>query len=309
MVAISKKFNYDHSMQNEPELTIIIPAYNEELSLQWFLPVVIDFCKEQNFRLIAVNDASTDNTGEILKSYQNSWNGMTILTHKVNRGYGGALATGISNSKTRFTVTIDADGQHRVEDIDVLLHARNEIDADLVIGKRTEGIKVFQESYRSLGKKIIRGTAKLMMNVPVQDLNSGMKLYDTVLAQKYLKLCPDSMAFSEVMTLIFLQQKHLVIEVPIKTESRKHGTSTINTMTALDTIIQIFNVVMVLNPMRIFFPIGLTALLLGILWAIPFFLRGNGLSTVAMLIITTGMISMMLGLLAEQLAQIRKRNL
>jgi len=296
-------------MQIEPELTIIIPAYNEELSLQEFLPRVITFCKERNFNLIAINDASTDKTREILNHCQNSWPGMTILTHKVNRGYGGALATGLSNTKTKYALTIDADGQHRVEDIDSLLQARNAIDADLVIGKRIDKNKAFQESYRSLGKKIIRGTARLMMKVPVQDLNSGMKLYDTQLAQKYLKLCPDSMAFSEVMTLVFLQQKHLVIEIPIKTESRKLGTSTINTMTAFETMMQILNIIMVLNPMRIFFPIGIAAILVGILWAIPFFLQGNGLSTVAMLIITTGIISLMLGLLAEQLAQIRKKNL
>lgn len=296
-------------MQSEPKLTIIIPIYNEETTLQWLIPEVIKFCKTGNYRLIAVNDASTDNTAEILGTFQATWDEMAVITHKINRGYGGALASGISHTTTPYAITIDADGQHRLEDIDALMKVRDFSDADLVIGSRSKENSNFRQIYRSLGKKIIRSVAKILVDVPVQDLNSGMKLYDTELAKKYLKLCPDSMAFSDVMTLIFLQQKHLVIETPIEVQERKDGKSTINTMTAFETVIQILNIVMVFNPMRIFFPTGLAAILLGIVWAIPFFIRGNGLSTVAMLLITTGIILIMLGLLAEQLAQIRKRNL
>jgi glycosyltransferase involved in cell wall biosynthesis len=234
---------------------------------------------------------------------------MVVITHKINRGYGGALASGISRTTTPYAITIDADGQPRLEDIDALMKVRDSSDADLVIGSRSKGNSNFRQIYRSFGKKIIRSVAKMMVDVPVQDLNSGMKLYDTELAKKYLKLCPDSMAFSDVMTLIFLQQKHLVIETPIEIQERKDGKSTINTMTAFETVMQILNIVMVFNPMRIFFPVGLAAILIGIFWAIPFFIRGNGLSTVAMLLITTGLILTMLGLIAEQLAQIRKKNL
>ncbi|MHC1771568.1 MAG: glycosyltransferase family 2 protein [Flexilinea sp.] len=296
-------------MQSEPKLTIIIPAYNEETSLQWLIPEVIEFCKSRDYRLIAVNDASTDNTGKILNTFQAAWDGMVVIAHKINRGYGGALSSGISRTTTPYAITIDADGQHRLEDIDALMKVRDSSDADLVIGSRSEGNSNFRQIYRSFGKKIIRSVAKMMVDVPVQDLNSGMKLYDTELAKKYLKLCPDSMAFSDVMTLIFLQQKHLVIETPIEVQERKDGKSTINTMTAFETVMQILNIVMVFNPMRIFFPVGLAAILIGIFWAIPFFIRGNGLSTVAMLLITTGLILTMLGLIAEQLAQIRKKNL
>jgi glycosyltransferase involved in cell wall biosynthesis len=87
-------------MQSEPKLTIIIPAYNEETSLQWLIPEVIKFCKAGNYRLIAVNDASTDNTAETLSTFQAIWDDMVVITHKINRGYGGALASGISRTTT-----------------------------------------------------------------------------------------------------------------------------------------------------------------------------------------------------------------
>ena len=64
------------------------------------------------------------------------------------------------------------------------------------------------------------------------------------------------MAFSEVLTLIFVQQKHLVTEAPITVAPRRSGKSTINTITSLDTMLQIINIVMVFNPMRIFLPLG-----------------------------------------------------
>ena len=80
-------------------------------------------------------------------------------------------------------------------------------------------------------------------------------------------------------------------------------------MTAVDTILQIFNIVMVFNPMRIFLPLGGILMLLVILWAIPFLVRGSGLSTAALMFVITGLLLVMMGLLAEQLAQIRKKDL
>jgi len=79
-------------------------------------------------------------------------------------------------------------------------------------------------------------------------------------------------------------------------------------MTALETIIQIFNIIMLFSPLRIFLPVGTFLMAVGILWAIPFLIHGNGLSTTALLFITTGLILFMMGLIAEQLAQIRRKD-
>lgn len=291
------------------ELTIVIPVYNEEESLKWFLPEVISFCKKNHFDLMTVDDASTDASLSILQKASEDWNGLTVLHHKVNRGYGGAVSSGLAAVQTEWAVTMDADGQHRPADVLKLCACRDRTDADLVIGSRKDAEKKNQATWRSLGKKIIRAIAGMLVDLHVTDLNTGMKLYRTDLAKRYLPLCPASMAFSDVITLIFVQKKHLVIEEQIEVDERKNGKSTINTMTALDTILQILNIVMVFNPMRIFIPTGSIAILVGIIWAIPFFIRGNGLSTGAMMAMMTGIILIMLGLIAEQLAQIRKKDL
>ena len=292
------------------DLTLVIPAYNEESSLRQFLPELLGFCQTNGSQLVIVNDCSTDGTGALLDEAAANYPFLHVFHHKVNQGYGGALISGLQLSRTRFSVTLDADGQHRLEDVLRLLKKQEETDADLVVGCRSTDSSGGSGFYRALGKKLIRFIAgRLVDDLPISDLNSGMKLYDTALAQRYLKLCPDGMAFSEVIALIFVQQKHLVTETPIEVAPRRSGKSTINTMTALDTLLQIINIVMVFNPMRIFLPIGGIMILLGILWAIPFLIRGSGLSSVSMMAMTAGLLLIMMGLLAEQLAQIRKRDL
>lgn len=295
-------------MESIPNLTLVIPAYNEEKNLIVFLPEAIRFCQDNDFQLIIVNDASTDESARILADSERKHPKLHVITHKVNRGYGGALISGLSAVCSEYAVTIDADGQHNLEDIHKLIRKMRETDADLVVGRRADQHDSLAQSYRSLGKSIIRTVARVMMPLPITDLNSGMKLYNTALVKKYLSLCPNSMAFSEVITLIFVQQKHLVVEEPISIQPRREGSSTINTMTALETVLQIINIVMLFNPLKIFLPIGIILILLGLIWAIPFLVQGSGLSTAALLLLTTGMISIMLGLIAEQLAQIRKKD-
>ncbi len=294
---------------SERRLTIVIPAYNEEISLKEFLPELLDYCQAHDMNLVMVDDCSTDATGRMLDEAAAAHSFMKVCHHKVNQGYGGALISGLKLVETPYAVTMDADGQHRPEDASNLLAKRDECDADLVIGARSGDAGGGSGWYRAAGKKLIRFVAGLLVKLPVSDLNSGMKLYDTALAQRYLTLCPGGMAFSDVMTLIFVQQKHLVVECPIVISERRAGKSTISTMTAVDTILQIFNIVMVFNPMRIFLPLGGILMLLGIVWAIPFLVRGSGLSTAALMFVITGLLLVMMGLLAEQLAQIRKKDL
>ena len=289
-----------------PSLSICIPIYNEEACLEAVLPTVIKRCRELGWQLILVNDGSKDRTRTILDS-QFNLPGIIIIHHKVNRGYGGAIKTGIEVAKTDLVCTMDADGQHRIDDVLKLLARQQTNDADMVIGRR------FQESshftYRNLGKWLIRSVAKILMNVPISDLNSGMKLYQTSLARRYIHLYPNGMSFSDVITLVFLSQRHLVIEEDIEVKPRASGTSTINTMTALQTLREILNTVVLFNPQRVFLPVSIFMTLGGILWGLPIVIQNKGVSIGALLGILGGLIIFVLGLLAEQLSFIRRYSL
>ena len=287
-----------------PTLTIIIPAYNEERSLGKFLPGVISFCKQKGYKLIVVNDGSKDQTGKILSGFS-SESVLKIITNKVNTGYGGAIKKGVREADTDFVVTIDADGQHNLDDIEKLLNKAIETDADMVVGNRgnTSGY------YRSIGKWLIRSIAGILMPLHIHDINSGMKLYNTALAKKYLRICPETMAYSDIILLAFVYKRHLVAEIPITINPRTEGKSTINAMTALDTIKEIMNIVVLFNPMRIFFPAGILAILVSIAWDIPIFMQGRGVSVGTLLGIMTGIIFFFFGLLAHQLSSFRRETL
>lgn len=287
----------------EKDLTVVIPAYNEEKSLSDFLPRVIDYCTRRDWKVIVVDDGSTDGTQTIAESLEQSGQ-VKVIHHKVNRGYGGAIKTGIGAVDTRYVVTIDADGQHYLDDIEFLFAELRASDADMIVGSR-EGLKA-ASMYRDVGKRLIRFVANLLLDVQIHDLNSGMKVYDTKLAQKYLKLCPDSMAFSEVIALIFISRRHLIEERPIRIRERIAGVSTINTRTAFETMIEIINLVILFNPMRIFLPISIASLVLGLGWGIPIVIRGGGVSVGAMLAIVNGILFFFLALLAEQISLIRR---
>jgi glycosyltransferase involved in cell wall biosynthesis len=282
------------------DLSIVMPAYNEAEALTANLPAILAFCQKHGMQLIVVNDGSRDNTAQVLEQHRAHPN-LTLARHKLNRGYGGAIKSGMLAATTAYVITMDADGQHSMEDVLKLYDSARETDADMVVGRRTGS----SHWYRGLGKAIIRMIAKLMMDIGVHDINSGMKLYETKLAQTYLRLCPDSMAFSDVITLIFINRRHRVIETPISVHPRHSGVSTINSMTAFETVLEIFNVVLLFNPMRIFLPVSLLLMVSGVAWGLPLVIRGNGVSVGAMLAVVSGMLFFLLGLIASQLALIR----
>lgn len=284
------------------DLTIIVPVYNEEASLRVLIPELLGFCDDNKFDLIVVNDGSVDDTKKILNEYGSDPR-LTAIHNKVNKGYGGAIKAGIEKASTRHVITLDGDGQHYLEDVLSLRQAMFDSDADMIVGRRT-GID--GHWYRRIGKRLIRGIARMLMPITIRDLNSGMKIYDTALAKKYIKLCPDGMAYSDIITLVFISQKHLVKECDIKIRQRDAGVSTISTKTAFDTVIEIINVVILFNPLRIFLPVAAVFMLAGALWGLPILLRGDGISIGTLFMIISGLIFFLLGLLAEQLSLIRR---
>lgn len=287
-------------------LTIIVPVYNERQVLSEVAPEILEHCISRKWKVVFVDDGSQDGSGEYLKSLVDSSTSF-VVRHKINRGYGGAIKTGIQEVVTPFCITIDADGQHNLSDVDALFDYALKQDADMVIGDRgmNEGL-----TYRAVGKKLIVRFTRMLMHLPIRDLNSGFKLYRTDLAKRYLRVCPDSMSFSDVITLVFINQGKLVLEHPIKVNPRKAGKSTINTYTAFETILEILNIILMFNPLKVFLPISVFFIFIGLLWGIYILLIvGRGVSVGAMLAIVTGLIFFVLGLLANQISAMRMDSL
>lgn len=290
-----------HDLSN---LTIVIPAYNEEETLPSVLDELSEFCKQTQVQVIIVNDGSKDQTAQILLNA--AIPNLNAVHHKVNRGYGGALKSGLAAVTTAYAITIDADGQHILDDVVNMYHKAIQRDADMIVGSR-KGHKN-ASAFRALGKFIIRSLAKVMMNVPIHDLNSGMKIYHTKTVQNYLHLTPNTMAFSDIITLIFLNNRHLVLEEPISIKERAGGTSTIGLEAAYNTIMEIINIVVMFHPMKIFLPVSIFAFGFGTIWTLYFIIAKRTMTTGGSFFMMSGIFIFLLGLITEQLSQLRKNG-
>ncbi|HNQ68869.1 MAG TPA: glycosyltransferase family 2 protein [Bacteroidales bacterium] len=292
-------------MIDKSRLTIVIPAFNEAENLEIVLPEIIGFCNKNNYKLIVVNDGSFDETRNLLE--KNKKNEIfKVIHHKLNKGYGAAIKTGILECDTEYVITIDADGQHSISDVEKLYCKILEKDADMVVGSR-KGLRS-ASFMRKVGKGLIRIIAKILMSVPIHDINSGMKICRTELAKKYLILTPDTMSYSDIITLIFINNRHLVIEEPITINDRLKGKSTIRLETAFQTVMEIINIVIMFNPAKIFFPISLLCIVVGLSIGIPILAMGKGVSVGSLLGIFSGILFFLLGLIAEQLSWIRRNS-
>lgn len=284
-------------------VTILIPVFNEAETLHAVIPQIAEFCSRKGWQLVCVNDGSTDGSREILVELAARLH-FKVLHHKVNRGYGAAMKTGIRAIGSEFILTMDADGQHETDDCERLYAELIRTDADMVLGSRKGSADA--EVLRTVGKSLIRRFASLLMPLPVYDINSGMRIYRGAIAQESLHLLPDTFSFSDTLTLVFVNSRHLVVELPITVGARRGGTSTISIHTAFETIMEILNITVLFNPMKIFLPVALVCFMIAVPWGIYIASLGKGVSVGSSLLIITGILSFLLGLIAEQLSSIKK---
>lgn len=284
-------------------LTIVLPCYNEAENIPSFFPELLTFAQKNNFLVIAVNDGSSDGTAELLAEFANKYPCFTVVTHKLNCGYGAALKTGLLTVKTGFAITIDADGQHRLSDVVKCFECMQDTNADMIVGSRQNNQS---GTCRTLGKILIKLFAKSLLKLPVKDLNSGMKCYRMSEAREYLSLCPDTMAFSDVVLLLMANDRKLVLETPIEVLARTTGKSTIGLKSAINTFSEILNLAVLLRPMTTFFRAGLIFVLLGFGWGIFTYVRSTTITPAGVMMIVFGFMCFALGLIGEQLTKIRK---
>lgn len=286
------------------DLSLIIPCYNEEANLDHVLPNVLSWAHEKGCRVICVNDGSSDKTWEILNRYAADPH-LLLLKHRRNKGYGGALKTGISHCQTRYCVTFDADGQHDLGSVEKLYHAILEEDADLCVGDRQFKGSSFT---RNMAKKMIIGFTKLFVKIDINDLNSGMKMYLTESAQKVVPHCPDGMSFSDIVLLSMENRRMKIIERPIVVHPRKGGISTINYKTAIETASEITYLIINIFPFRFFALVSFLLFLAALAWAIPFILKGEGLTNGASFLFFISLILVLNGITLENINRIMRNN-
>ena len=193
---------------NVLKITIGIPAYNEEKNIA----SIITKLKKITDSIIVCDDGSSDTTSEISKNL-----GAVVISHKKNMGYGVAINSIFQKSKemnSDLLVTFDADGQHRVEDIEKVIEPIKNNDADLVIGSRFLGKKSHVPNYRKIGIKVITQITNASIKKKLTDSQSGFRAYNK---QVLSQISPSDMGMGiSTEILIKSSSKGLrIMEVPI----------------------------------------------------------------------------------------------
>ncbi len=280
-------------------VSIIIPVYNEAEMIEKVLNDIKLFCDAniEQYEIVCVNDCSKDNSLEILKTIDF----ITLVNHKINKGYGAALKSGINQAKHEVILIMDSDGQHKVEDIPSILKPLEE-DYDMSVGSR----KVTNtKKSRVLGKVLIHKLANYLIKYDIPDINSGFRCFYKSEAQKYFHLCSDRFSFTTSITLAYLQENKDIAYTPIEVNNRTTGTSHVNYKAGFRTILKIIQIVMVFNPLRFLLPIALLFLATSGFSFVADIVNGNLTDTTVLFCVTTVLI-FIFALISDQLSTLRR---
>jgi glycosyltransferase involved in cell wall biosynthesis len=213
--------------QKEMLLSIIIPVYNEELTVGNIIDRVKTVMQQTGLKneIIVVDDCSYDKSLEVAKKRS-----AKIYTLKQHLGKGYALRAGFSKAKGDLIVTIDSDGSHRPEELPRVLAPILQDKADLVIGSRYLNQKnVAAKKLNAFGVKLFNYFIQLLTGVAVTDSQSGYRaMKREVLKNQNLK--SGEYEIESEMLVKTAKKNSRITEVPISFEQRTYGRSGVDPM-------------------------------------------------------------------------------
>jgi len=275
---------------------IVIPVYNEEDSIAETIHRLQEITSKignWKFDFLCVDDGSSDNTSKILESIE----GITVITHHVNRGYGAALRTGLDTCTHDWIFITDADSTYPIEDLPQLT-AKAEEGADMVVGARFgEGIQA--KPFHRLARWLLRKMAHSLSGVMVPDLNSGMRMFRRQLYAEFRNILPMGFSFTTTITLAALYSNYRTIYVPIR-YFKRIGKSNIKPISDfLSFTLLIVRIATYFEPLRFFLPSALTIMALGILKGSIDFIHLGAIGSLAVIMLLMGVQVFITGILAE----------
>lgn len=171
------------------KLSIIIPAYNEEVSINRILDKIknVQLINEIQKEIVIVNDCSTDKTEQAIQKYINENAGLDVkyFKHEINKGKGAALHTGISKATGDYLIIQDADLEYDPNEYNDLLNPVISGFADVVYGSRFMGSKPHRILYfwHTIGNKLLTFLSNACTNLNLTDMETCYKLFNTKLIQ------------------------------------------------------------------------------------------------------------------------------
>ncbi len=208
-------------------LSVFFPAYNEEANIENTVTKALSILPgvAHQWEIIVVDDGSSDRTGPIVEAMAEKEERIRLITHERNRGYGGALKSGLYNARYELIAFTDADGQFDLSEIVNFLETKEKTGADLVIGYYLKRQVPF---YRILGSKLLwEPSVYLLFGLHVRDIDCGFKLIDRKVAEEITDLESERGPFISSEFLIKAKKAGFkIVEIGVHHYPREGGKAT-----------------------------------------------------------------------------------
>lgn len=244
--------------KNTLDVSIVLAVYNEEESIAREISIIREAMAKSDFtyEIIVVDDASTDRTAEALKNF----NAVTVITHRRNKGSGGARKTGTAAARGRIVVWTDADMTYPNHLIPGLVRHLADSDFRQVVGNRLSE-KGTLKYLRTPAKYLLRKLASFLSKTDIPDLNSGFRAFYRDDALKFLFLVPNGFSCVSTMTLAFLCNDLDVGYMPIVYKKRAGYSKFRPIKDSYGYFLQILRMITYFAPLRVFMPISISVFL------------------------------------------------
>lgn len=280
---------------SSPQISIIVPMFNEEENIRFLLDEIHALGLE-DYELIVVDDGSRDNSAAIAAEC-----GARVVRHPYNIGNGAAVKSGMRAARGQRIVLLDGDGQHPPSGIPALLEHLDRY--HMVVGARPPSGGA--NWYRNIANRFYSWFASYVSQFHVEDLTSGFRAMHRWVALKFLDLLPNTFSYPTTITLAVLRSGLALKYVRIDFRQRR-GSSKIHIWRDGTRFLLIISKIATLfAPFRVFLPVSGFFFTAGLLYYFYTFVTAHRFTNMAALLLSTGVIIFMMGLVSEQIAQMR----
>ena len=208
------------------KLSILIPVYNEEKTIERLLKKVNDISiLDVEKEIIVIDDGSTDRTSKLIEKLHKEGK-IILIKHDSNQGKGAAIRSGLNHATGDYTIIQDADLEYDPADIASLLTPIIEKKTEVVYGTRLRRLPNFKRDERTIrffihyiGNKMLSIITSVFYGQWITDMETGYKLIPTKV-MKTLKLNSTGFEMEPEITAKLLKKRYRIYEVSISTNPR-----------------------------------------------------------------------------------------
>jgi glycosyltransferase involved in cell wall biosynthesis len=208
-------------MPRSESLSIFFPAFNDWGTIASMVVLAHKVAVEltDDFEIIVVNDASPDHVAEILDELLARYPRLRVVTHEVNRGYGGALRSGFASATKTFVFYTDGDAQYDVRELQLLWRHRE--GSDLV-----NGYKIHRSDpwYRAIIGRVYHHFVRFWFRIPIRDVDCDFRLIRREMFSRITLTQNSGLICVEFLAKI-ARANARIVEVPVHHYHRLHGRS------------------------------------------------------------------------------------